>query len=194
MAGEFTARVFPMPEFLIRPVFPADHAAISDLLRAGYARHMRSAYPEALVRQTLPILTHIAPALLFGGRYYLAEAEDEVLAIAGWSDISPFGRTCPPGQAHLRHLATAPDWQGRGLGRALLAHLMAAAGRSGVHRLHCLCPMNAASFCESGGFESLGEVVLGLSLEVNLPAVHMRRDLAQEIATRPEALEAGATL
>lgn len=183
-----------MSEFLIRPIFPADHSAINDLMRAAYAEHMRSAYPEALVRQAMPILTRSTPAQLFGGRYYLIEVEDEVVATAGWSDISPFGRACPPGQAHLRHLAVAPEWQGRGMARALLTYLLAAAGRSGVQRLHCLCPLNAVPFCVAAGFQSLGEVVLDLSHEVSLPAAQMRCDLGRENATRPEILEAGASL
>lgn len=186
-----------MPEFLIRPVFPADQATISDLLRSAYGRHMRDVYPEALVRQALPILICIAPTLLFGGRYFLVEEGDDVVGIAGWSDISPFGRTCPPGQAHLRHLAIAPDRQGRGIGQALLAHIMAAAGRSGVHRMHCLCPLNAVPFCAEGGFQSMGEVVLGLSPEVSLPAAQMCLELGQRNAFRSETFEtfeAGAAL
>jgi GNAT superfamily N-acetyltransferase len=183
-----------MSEVLIRPVFPADHAAISDLLHAAYARQMRSAYPETLTRAALPLLTRPVPSLLFGGRYVLAEAGDEVLGIAGWSDISPFGRTCPPGQAHLRHLAVAPAWQGRGMGRLLMAHLVAMADRAGVRHLHCLCPLNAVPFCRATGFDMLGEVFLSLSPDVSLPAAQMRRDLGPKPVHCPLPIEAGATL
>lgn len=183
-----------MPEFLIRPVFPAAHAAISDLMRAAYVRQMSCSYPEALMRAALPLLTRPVPSLLFGGRYVLAEAGDDLLGIAGWSDISPFGRACPPGQAHLRHLAVAPDRQGQGIGHALLCHLIAMAGAAGVRQMHCLCPLNAAPFCAARGFDTLGEVILSLSPDVSLPAAQMRRDLSGLPAPSSKTLEAGTTL
>lgn len=183
-----------MSEVLIRPVFPADHAAISDLMRTAYARQMSGTYPDTLVRAALPLLTRPVPSLLFGGRYVLAEVGDEALGIAGWSDISPFGRTCPPGQAHLRHLAVAPAWQGRGMGRALMAHLLALAERAGVRHLHCLCLLNAVPFCRATGFDMLGEVFLSFSPDVSLPAAQMRLELGRQPALCPAPIEAGATL
>lgn len=183
-----------MSEVLIRPVFPADHAAVSDLLHAAYGCQMRGTYPETLVRAALPLLTRPVPSLLFGGRYVLAEQDDEVLGIAGWSDISPFGRSCPPGQAHLRHLAVAPAGQGQGLGRMLMAHLLEMAERAGVRHLHCLCPINAVPFCRATGFDVLGEVILSLSPYVSLPAAQMRRDIGPQPVLCPVPIEAGATL
>tara|TARA_R100000935_G_scaffold46898_1_gene70561 strand:+ start:261 stop:845 length:585 start_codon:yes stop_codon:yes gene_type:complete len=194
VAGDFTQKGLPMSEILIRPVFPADHAAISDLMRAAYARHMSGTYPETLVRAALPHLTRPVPSLLFGGRYVLAEAGDEVLGIAGWSDISPFGRTCPPGQAHLRHLAIAPKWQRQGLGRALMGHLLAMAEQTGVKQMHCLCPLNAVPFCKARGFDTLGEVFLSLSPDVSLPAAQMRLELGGLPDLHPKAFVAGAAL
>ncbi len=183
-----------MSEFLIRPVFPADHAAISDLLHAAYAGQMRSAYSETLMRAAVPLLTRPVPSLLFGGRYVLAEQGDEVLGIAGWSDISPFGRSCPPGQAHLRHLAVTPAGQGQGIGHALMAHLLEMVERAGVQHLHCLCPLNAVPFCRAAGFDMLGEVILSLSPDVSLPAAQMRLEVRCLPALDSAALEAGATL
>lgn len=45
---------------------------------------------------------------------------------------------CDPAQPAVAEfaLAVADDWQGRGLGRRLLAHLIADAGRHGVQRLY----------------------------------------------------------
>tara|TARA_R100001039_G_C1846092_1_gene106370 strand:- start:1418 stop:2002 length:585 start_codon:yes stop_codon:yes gene_type:complete len=194
VAGDFTQKGLPMSEFLIRPVFPADHAAISDLLHAAYAGQMRSAYSETLMRAAVPLLTRPVPSLLFGGRYVLAEQGDEVLGIAGWSDISPFGRSCPPGQAHLRHLAVTPAGQRQGIGHALMAHLLEMVERAGVQHLHCLCPLNAVPFCRAAGFDMLGEVILSLSPDVSLPAAQMRRDIGPQPVLCPVPIEAGATL
>ncbi|WP_297768768.1 GNAT family N-acetyltransferase [uncultured Roseovarius sp.] len=180
-----------MSDFLIRPVFPADHAAINDLLRDAYAQQMSQVYSVALRRKALPVLTDISPALLFGGRYVLAEYDDEVVGVAGWSDISPFGRTCPQGHAHVRHMACAPDCLRRGIGRALMMEVIQATQRGGVRHLHCLCPLNAAAFCEAVGFRSLAEVVLGFTPEISLPAVDMRLDMVGAVDQTP-AMEAGA--
>jgi N-acetylglutamate synthase-like GNAT family acetyltransferase len=167
-----------MSDFSIRPVYPADHAAISELLRQSYAVQLGQFYSEGLLRKALPILTLTVPQILFGGRYYVVEDQERALAVAGWSDISPFGRTCPAGHAHLRHLACAPDRLRQGLGRALVRRVVSAAGQSGVTRLHSLCPLNAVAFCQATGFETMGEVVMGLTPELSFPAVHMQREVA----------------
>ncbi len=64
--------------------------------------------------------------------FMVAEAPDGTLAGFGalhviWEDI-----------AEVRTLATAPGWQGRGVGRLLLGHLIERARAVGVTRVFCL--------------------------------------------------------
>jgi GNAT superfamily N-acetyltransferase len=48
-------------------------------------------------------------------------------SVAGVARLSPAG----PGQAQVRYMAVAPDWQGHGAGRQLLEHLEAKARQLG---------------------------------------------------------------
>jgi len=52
--------------------------------------------------------------------------------------------------ALLRSLAVAPDWQGRGLGAALLAHAERAARQRGIAALYLLTATAAAFFARRG--------------------------------------------
>ena len=52
--------------------------------------------------------------------------------------------------ALLRSLAVAPDWQGRGLGAALLAHAERAARQRGIAALYLLTATAAAFFARHG--------------------------------------------
>ncbi|GAB2961271.1 GNAT family N-acetyltransferase [Hymenobacter coalescens] len=60
-------------------------------------------------------------------------------------------------EAHFRKFATRPDWQGRGLGSALLGHLMREAARRGARRLWCDARQEKAGFYQKFGFAVEGQ-------------------------------------
>jgi GNAT superfamily N-acetyltransferase len=73
-----------------------------------------------------------------------------------------FADACPwrPGEDawHLRQMATAPDAQGRGHGRAVVAAAMAYARERGATVLWCNARATAAGFYERCGMRPHGEV------------------------------------
>ncbi|KAI1337299.1 acyl-CoA N-acyltransferase [Xylariaceae sp. FL0016] len=62
------------------------------------------------------------------------------------------------GEARFRKFATAPSWQGRGLGSALLAHAIAAARAAGAATIWCDARESARGFYGRFGLEAEGGV------------------------------------
>ena len=62
------------------------------------------------------------------------------------------------GVARFRKFATYPAWQGRGLGTALLRHVLAAARAQGAHVLWCDARQNTLPFYQRFGLAPEGEV------------------------------------
>ena len=77
------------------------------------------------------------------------------------SSSSPGGSADAPQQqsvARFRKFATAPAWQGRGVGTALLRNVIAAAARAGARRIWCDAREAALPFYERFGLRAEGEV------------------------------------
>lgn len=64
----------------------------------------------------------------------------------------------PQRVARFRKFATAPAWQGRGVGTALLRHVIAAAAQAGARRIWCDAREAALPFYERFGLRAEGEV------------------------------------
>ena len=61
-------------------------------------------------------------------------------------------------EARFRKFATAPAWQGRGIGSALLAHTIGAAAAAGARTLWCDARQNTLPFYERFGLRPEGLV------------------------------------
>lgn len=64
----------------------------------------------------------------------------------------------PDGAARFRKFATAPAWQGRGLGSALLRHVLALARAQGARSLWCDARLSTLPFYQRFGLLPAGEV------------------------------------
>ncbi len=60
-------------------------------------------------------------------------------------------------EARFRKFATLPDWQGKGLGSALLRHVWAEARRQGARRIWCDARQDSAGFYARFGMQPEGE-------------------------------------
>ncbi|MGG7645514.1 GNAT family N-acetyltransferase [Rhodovulum sp. YNF3179] len=169
-----------MPATLtLRPASPADIARIDVLLARSYPKLLKADYPPSVLVTALPLISRASPSLVASGRYYLAEdAEGRLLGAGGWSLKAPGGGGVTPGTAHMRHVATDPAALRRGVGRALMDEIAAAAGRAGAERLDCLSTRTAVAFYRAMGFDTLGAVEVTLRPGIVFPAVRMLRALS----------------
>jgi len=116
--------------FRIRPATQADHPALAGLIRqmdkSGlYERHFAhgDAPNQALLQRLAEADGRDRVVLLGVGADGTAIAHAEYVSVAAVAEFA---------------LMVLPAWRGRGLGQALLAALLAIAGRSGQSRLPAL--------------------------------------------------------
>ncbi len=102
---------------MFRRATPADAAAVRDLTRAAYAK-----WVPLLGREPKPMGADYAAAL----RDHLVELLYQGDTLAGLAEMIP-----QPDHLLLENIAVAPAWQGRGLGRALMARVEAIAAERG---------------------------------------------------------------
>ncbi|WP_018619719.1 GNAT family N-acetyltransferase [Spirosoma luteum] len=81
--------------------------------------------------------------------------QDELIAVI--SLFVAYG-AANPGRARFRKFAVHPDYQGQGIGTALLNHVMAEAKRLGAVSLWCDARLDAADFYRRFGMEAVSEV------------------------------------
>jgi len=81
--------------------------------------------------------------------------------------------------SRLRALFVDAEYQGRGVGRALLADVEARAARRGCARLHGAMSLNAVAFYARAGFRALGgeERLMSASEGVHISVVRMEKRL-----------------
>lgn len=121
----------------VRPIRPDDeplmaefHAGLST--RSVYHRYFHITSLEQRITHTrlaLTCRTDSALGLALVAEHRRDDGRPEVLALARLTRTGP-------GDAAEIALLVVDRWQGRGLGRAMLQHLVDAAGRLGVRRLH----------------------------------------------------------
>jgi GNAT superfamily N-acetyltransferase len=85
------------------------------------------------------------------GQHFGAFAEGALVAV-----ISLF--VGADGVARFRKFATAPAWQGRGVGTALLHHVIAQARAQGASQLWCDARQNTLPFYQRFGLAAEGDV------------------------------------
>jgi GNAT superfamily N-acetyltransferase len=83
-----------------------------------------------------------------------------------------------PADGRLRALFVDADWQGHGVGRALLAEVEARAAQRGCPRLHGAMSLNAVPFYARCGFRACGDAEPLGSSRVAVPIVRMEKRLS----------------
>ncbi len=107
----------------LRPATDTDSPRIAEIVEACYAL-----YPGCIfsLDGEMPELRHVASHYRdLGGEIWVAEDEGHILGCAAWRPLSD-------GALELQRLYVDPAAQGRGLGRRLTEHAIAAAGKNGA--------------------------------------------------------------
>lgn len=112
----------------IRPAFPDDMAAVNDI-RNYYVRTSTAIYTEQetgvderreWLRDRDPLLHPVI----------VAQEEGKIV---GWASLSPYSEKCGYRTTVEVSVYVLPEYQGRGIGKALLADLLARGKEAGVH-------------------------------------------------------------
>ncbi len=161
----------------IRPTTRADLGAVDALLAHSYPRLLAADYPPSVLVTALPLIARARPELLVSGTYWLAmDAAGIVVGAGGWTRGASDGGKGQPGIGHVRHVVTRAGRVREGIGRALMARVMAQAAGAGVARLDCLSTRTAVPFYAALGFRALGPVEVPLRPGIGFPAVRMVRE------------------
>ncbi len=140
-----------------RPAQPADTMQINAVFREAYLQWIKRNSSKSVVDALLPTLFQTPTDLLDSGTYFVAEdCEGEIVAIGGWSQISFTNEMAERDRGYLRRFAVRPDYQGRGIGTALLGSIVENARLTGLNYLDCYATINASTFYVSRGFEKHG--------------------------------------
>ncbi|MFY0690812.1 MAG: GNAT family N-acetyltransferase [Paracoccaceae bacterium] len=160
--------------FDVRATRKSDLAALDALLARSYPILLRPDYPPSVLVTALPIISRAQPALIRSGTYYGVFDQGELVGAGGWTRAAPGGQKDLPKVAHIRHVITDHTRTRQGIGRALMARVLADARKAGVARLACQSTRTAVPFYRAIGFESLGDIQVPLRPGITFPAVKMQ--------------------
>jgi N-acetylglutamate synthase-like GNAT family acetyltransferase len=164
---------------VLRVARPADSVTVSALLAASYSSLLATYYDSDTLGRALPLLIRANATLLASGTYYVAERRPgDLVGCGGWTTARPGSGEVIEGEAHIRHLATHPEWVRRGVGTSILARCISDARSLGIRKLYCFSTLNAERFYRVSGFDTVGTVGLtDVSMGPPLPGVLMSREL-----------------
>ena len=153
--------------FRLRPIVPADAAAVAALIRTAFAAQsiLTDPQPSALRVTEADVAAH-----LFAGGGAVAEADDVIVGSALWTEQD--------GGLYLSRVAVAPACRGRGIAKALVAAGEAAARERKLPRIHLSTRIplldNRRLFAACGFAETTREAHPGYA---EATSVHMEKRL-----------------
>jgi predicted N-acetyltransferase YhbS len=159
----------------IRTATPDDFDVLDDLIRRSYAMLDDGSYNREKIAAAMPAISHANPRLLASGTYFLAESDGEVAGCGGWTMVKPGTEEVEEGVAHVRHFATHPAHQRKGVAKMLLERCIADAASAGVLRMKSQSTLPGEAFYASVGFRRLQVRDAEMAPGINLPVVDMER-------------------
>lgn len=161
----------------VRPATMEDVSAVDTLLARAYPRLLKADYAPSMMVLALPLISRAKPALVTCGTYFVVEQAGAIIGAGGWTMAHPVRGQMQPGIGNIRHVVTDDRQVRRGVGRALMTHVIAMAKAAGVTRLECLSTLTAQPFYQAMGFAMTGPVKVPLAQGIEFPAIAMWRDL-----------------
>ena len=158
----------PAPNVEIRPASLEDAARIRDLTRAAYAK-----WVALIGREPLPMQAD----------YQRAVAEHTIdLLIEGGALAGLIETILRPDHLWIENVAVAPEQQGRGYGRMLVAHVETRAAESGPGEIRLMT--NAAFAANLRLYAKLGYAIDRTEPFRGGTAVHMTKRIDARLATK----------
>jgi GNAT superfamily N-acetyltransferase len=186
MLGRASCAAFLVPEadmaetLTVRVAGSADIAAVDALLARAYPALLRADYPPSLQVLAVPLIARANARLVCSGRYYVVEEAGSLVGAGGWSRSSPpwrNGGRVRRRLGHVRHVVTDHRRTRRGIGRSLMARVLADASASGVAVMECLSTRTAVPFYVACGFLEIDRCEVALAPGIDFPVVRMARRL-----------------
>jgi GNAT superfamily N-acetyltransferase len=115
--------------------------------------------PEEIEGALRHRLIRVDPRLVEAGGYFVAEVGGVAAGCGGWSDAVPTvpGLPLPSPRAEVRAMFVAPEFAGRGVGRALLQAAEQAAAHAGYPRAHLVATLSGRAFYLAAGYTPLSD-------------------------------------
>ena len=161
----------------LRIATPDDRDVLDDLIRRSYAALDDGSYDREQIAAAMPAISHANPKLLASGTYFVAECDGEAAGCGGWSMVRPGTAEVEEGVAHIRHFATHPAHQRKGIARLLLARCLADAASAGMRRMKSQSTLPGEAFYAAAGFRRLQLRDAEMAPGIRLPVVDMERDI-----------------
>lgn len=161
----------------VRAATGADVPSVDTLLARAYPRLLKADYAPSMMVLALPLISRAKPALVTCGTYYVVEQDGAIIGAGGWTRAAPGRGVARPGVGNIRHVVTDDRQVRRGVGRALMAHILTQAKAAGVGRLDCLSTLTARPYYQAMGFVASGPVTVPLADGIDFPAIAMWREL-----------------
>lgn len=178
-------------DYGIRAARPGDLGATTAMQVRSLRVLGAAAYPAPAIEAFLRRVGTMDPAVIAEGAFWVATAPDgRIVGSGGLSRRAPGEAARDPaaagpamiGPATVRSVFVAPDWAGRGIGRALVRRAEAAAAAGRARRVRVTASLAAADFYAALGYRARGRRVLDLGDGLVFEGVEMERDLAAPAA------------
>lgn len=164
-------------QLTIRAAAGPDMAEIDALLARSYPALLKDHYPPSLLVTAVPIISRAQPRLIASGTYFVVVDRNKIVGAGGWTGERSVHGIASAADGHIRHVVTDHRQVRRGIGRALIRHIVSDARTSGVRRLECLSTLMAVPFYAACGFTTLGELRVALRPGIEFPVVRMALQL-----------------
>ncbi len=161
----------------VRIAEQGDIGAVDALLMRAYPRLLRDDYEADLLARALPVISRAQPELVTCGTYWVVEDKGAFVGAGGWTPETPGTGRVVTGIGHIRHVVTDDRAVRRGVGRALMGHVVAQAKMHGIEQLQCFSTLTAVGFYEAMGFVQCGGRVIPLGPDLGFPSMDMTRDI-----------------
>ena len=170
------------PDFVIRPAVLCDLPAIK-AMHADALRGLTGAYyDDRQINAALGDIGTVDPALVSAGTYFAAVIGDEIIGSGGWGPAGQLlGAGTPNGNdigaassaAAIRAIFVCPKHAGKGIARAIMAHVEWRARMAGHETFELLSTLNALPFYVRLGYRPVEAANIQTPDGPLLPAIKM---------------------